>query len=231
MIKMMNQSAILNFRKWTRDLRIFGLLFFLFCSIHHQTDGMAQEARAMGTAVNALSVFPIMYNNRVMIGRIIMQAGILVLFCDAPFLANNQKGLMIRTKRKAFCMGQMLYIIYASIVYTAFLTILSCLTCISNMGVSANWGSYIESAVAGRNNKIIGNLYVCTTLVKQYSAIQAFVLQIILFILGAIFLGLFIYYLNLRFGSQVGLVGAGLLVGIGDIPVFFPYMEWINWYL
>ena len=155
-----HRIAKMHFRKWTKDPRYVVLFLFLLVTEQMQTEGMWEQAKTLGVSVNGLSVFPTMINNQVVLGPLIMLGGILLLFCDAPFWDKNQKAVMIRAKRKRYCMGTILYVFYASVLYVTVIVGGSLLMNIRNLGFSNEWGSYFESVAAGWNQDVVCSLLI-----------------------------------------------------------------------
>ena len=224
-----HRIAKMHFRKWTKDPRYVVLFLFLLVTEQMQTEGMWEQAKTLGVSVNGLSVFPTMINNQVVLGPLIMLGGILLLFCDAPFWDKNQKAVMIRAKRKRYCMGTILYVFYASVLYVTVIVGVSLLMNIRNLGFSNEWGSYFESVAAGWNQDVVGNLYIPSKMMLRFSAGEAFVYQFVLLLLGTFLFGLIMYYGNLMKKKYVGLLVCSLLIALGQFPEILVNSAWICW--
>lgn len=53
--------------------------------------------------------------------------GVVLLFCDAPFIEDEQPYIMLRSGRRIWFIGQMLYIVVASVLYLIVLYFISVL--------------------------------------------------------------------------------------------------------
>lgn len=220
--------VIQNFRKWLGNPRIYIMFFLVFVVIWHQMQGVGEKADSMGVAINGFALFPILYGNAVPIGRIILGIGCVLLFCDAPFLDNNQRFILARAGRRCFCIAQMSYIVLGSLLYTIFV-FLSQLVYVGNrIGFAKEWGTLFQT-ISLTDSHILGNMYISRRLITSFSVIEAFLHQVVLFFFVSIFLGLFLYLCNLMIGKKVGPVLASILVMVSRIPYFVPEMDWIYW--
>lgn len=217
-----------NIRKWSSNPRFLVLVLFLIVTFWHQLQGIADSAEKMEVGINVVTLFPMLYSNSVGLGRVIMGAGILLVFCDAPFIDRNQQFVISRAGKGRFCVAQILYIVITSAVYTCILAIAPCLFTKGRIGVSDEWGTLFRSTVQGGNG-ILGNIVISARMMERYSALEAFFYETSIFFLIALFLGLIIYLFNLLIGRMSGIVVAGILLVLGEIPYYFDNANWVYW--
>ena len=218
-----------NFRKWVVNPRYYILLVFVLTNYWHQMDGMLEQAKEIGAGMNAFSLFPVLYSNSLGMGRLILNAGVLLLFCDAPFIDRNQQFVITRSGKKIFGMAQILYIVCGAAIYTLVLAICPCIFTYGYVGISEDWGTLMRT-VELSNVPILGNIGVRRRMLELYSAKEAFLLQSALFFLIAVVLGLVVYLFNLLFQRMAGIIVAGILMLLGVLPYYFPFqLQWVYW--
>lgn len=218
-----------NFRKWIGNPRYYILFLFVITNFWHQMDGMLSQAKKIGSAFNAYSLFPILYSNSIGMGRLILNAGILFLFCDAPFIDRNQQFVITRSGKKIFGFAQIVYIILGAAVYTFVLAIFPCIFTYGYIGIANEWGTLMRT-ISLSNYPILGNIAVDSRMLQLFSAKQAFLLEISMFFLVSVMLGLVVYLFNLLFYRLTGIIVAGALMLLGVLPYYFPIkLQWVYW--
>ncbi len=209
--------TIQSFRKWTMDTRIYLLFLVVLLTIFSRTRELTHMVHTyMDCAINGFSIFPIIYSSGIGIAQFIILFCILLLYCNAPFFDNNQQFVVTRTGRRIWNMGQILYIQMAAFLFVLLLYFTAIVGCIPEVAFSiTSWGKALE--VLSRN-PVLEYLTINTTLIKQYTVIEAFFHQFFLLYLLTSFLGLLIYFCNLFFSEKIGLFIAGFICCIDFIP-------------
>ena len=149
--------------------------------------------------------------------KIVFMAPIVFIFCDAPFIDSNQSYVMLRTSRKKWCFGQVLYIYAGSVIY-AFVRFFS--TIVINIGHikwGTSWGKVLGSAGTSTVLSTLGINYttvkVPTIVIRYYTPAQAMFFSFLLMVLSFIFIGLLIYTVNVITKTNVaGTIIAGFFV-------------------
>jgi hypothetical protein len=203
-----------NLRKWIGNSRVIVafVIVFLFTLIY--TKGLWAVSDSVGEKLS-IYIFPFLTTYRYM--KIIYLFPLLLLFCDAPFIDSNQQFVMLRAGRKNWGMGQMLYIICASFLYTLFMVFSSIAVNIGHIDLNTSWGKAL--IVAGTTNicSLLGIQYdtvrISTSIVKYYTPAQAMFFSFLFLWMICTILGLIIYDLNIIFKSNIaGLFAAGFLI-------------------
>ena len=219
-----------NLRKWIGNSRIYiaFLIVFLFTLIY--TKGLWLLCGVTGEKLSPY-IFPFLTTYRYM--KIIYLFPLLLVFCDAPFIDNNQQFVMIRVGRKAWGIGQMLYIIAASFLYSLFMAISSVIVNIGYISWNISWGKTL--IIAGTTNIMsqLGIYYdtvkIPQIIVKYYTPLQAMFFSFLLMWMICIIIGLLIYDLNIIFKSNVvGIFVAGLLILITSLVDGNPVFTWYS---
>ena len=170
-------------------------------------------------------IFPFIYNNWYV--KILFLAPLLLIFCDAPFVDDNQPYVMIRSGRKCWSVGQIAYVVITSAVYFIFLFVISLLINLPHIELSWEWGKAFGTLANTDAARAMGVLNTVTSRTLYYfSPIQAVGFTFLLSWLCGIFLGMIVYLVNaLTNKRNLGVLAAAffLIISISKLPD-------LNWY-
>ncbi|MGB8455954.1 MAG: hypothetical protein WCD89_27020 [Anaerocolumna sp.] len=211
MVKKIFSIAMYSIRQWVTDPRIISLFVLMSMFVWNDFEVIGDLTGRTGIKTNPL-IFPFFSNDPVK--QLILLAGIVFLFSDAPFINKNQPYIIIRSKRIPWVLGQILYIIMASAIYFLFLMLISILVLLPyGTFATDGWGKIINTLAqtdAGRQiNLQFGITKEITTF---YSPWEAFGLSFLLNWGVACFLGLLMFVINLKFNRMLGLVVGGVIL-------------------
>ncbi len=159
--------------------------------------------------------------------QLVIMAGAVALFCDAPFKSSIQTYILPRAGYTAWTVGQYLYIVTLSFLYVCMILLASILPLLPNISFQDGWGKIwgtLARTVAGSQYGI--PFFVEDYLIGTYSPLQATVLSFLLSWACCVWLGLLTYFVNNVTGNYMGTflsVGFVLL----DITVA---NEWLPWF-
>lgn len=159
--------------------------------------------------------------------QLVIMAGAVALFCDAPFNSEIQKYILPRAGHTAWAVGQCMYIVVLSFFYVLTVLVFSILPLLPNLEFHNSWGK-IWGTLA-RSTVAMGYGIPFTTndyLIGTYTPLCATVLSFLLSWGCCIWLGLLTYILNYVTGRYIGtFVSAGFV--LMDITVA---NEWLPWF-
>ena len=124
-----------NFRRWRRSPQIwlaFGLGFVACFLLTNKTVLFAQE---QGTVMQLFEPFIWTFGDAKSI--LLISLCLLLLFADMPSLGAEVPLMLIRTTRRRWMTAQILYLALATVIFTAFLLLASCILC-AQYGYPAN---------------------------------------------------------------------------------------------
>lgn len=112
-------TAHANFRKWHKNPRIVlcFLLAFVFCFL--LSDKVMQFAESQDTTLQGLEAFIWTFGDPQSV--LAVSILLLLLFSDMPNLSNEVPYFIVRTDRKVWMLGQILYLITASFCFMLFI--------------------------------------------------------------------------------------------------------------
>jgi len=232
--------ALVNFRKWMVNPRIYTLAAVTVGFLSWHSAGLSQLSAAVGIDVTPW-VFPNLLTTSAMVA--VFTCFIMLFFCDAPFADSHTPFLIIRTGRRNWMIGQLLYIILASFIYTVFFLIMSVVVLLPNVQWDTGWGTILKTIAAnpgiGDNYGIKLTVFVHPLIVDMFSPIEATIISFGLFWLTSAFIGILILCGNVITGRTGGLVMAGVFLCISFFteylgPLTFGgywirYLSPINW--
>lgn len=202
-----------NIRKWKTDYRVWMLAILILLITHGQISEISRAAAYIGTAQTPW-IYPFLYAQFYM--KLIYTLPLLLLFCDAPFLDNNQGFLISRTGRTKWCFGQLLYIVLTSALYYLFIIFLTILFPLFQMDWTADWGAILQTL--SRTN-VMGELEITTFTINQnvlayFTPFQAMWFTFLVSWLSGVFLGFLVYACNICLQKKIfgGMVGGFLIL-------------------
>jgi len=157
--------------------------------------------------------------------KVLLYAGIIVLFCNAPFVSHLTPSVLLRGKRKGWIGGEIAYVFLVSFLYLAFLIILSMLCILPTVSLSELWGSSLYRIAGGSGIEhivYIRMLLLPSDLMNKVYPEYAMGYTVITAWLSFSLLGLLIMAANIGSGrKETGVVAAVALVAAD------PVVAWI----
>lgn len=159
--------------------------------------------------------------------QLVIMAGAVALFCDAPFKSEIHKYILPRAGYIAWAAGQCMYIVVLSFLYVFMILLFSILPLLPNIEFRNGWGK-IWGTLA---RYTVGSQYgipfsVDDYVIGVYTPLRATVLSFLLSWACCIWLGLTTYFLNNVADSYIGtFTSAGFV--LLDITVA---NEWLPWF-
>lgn len=159
--------------------------------------------------------------------QLVIMAGAVALFCDAPFNSDIQKYILPRAGRSPWAAGQCMYIIALSFLYVLMILLISILSLLPNLEFRDGWGKVWGTLARSMAIRQYGIQFIVDDyLVGAYTPIQATALSFLLSFECCVWLGLLTYFLNYVTRGYWGtFISAGFV--LMDITVA---NEWLPWF-
>lgn len=192
-----------NFRLWRRNPRIlitFALTFILCFLLSDKVVRFAQEHNTTMQLVEAFS-WSFGDSNSILLSSVLL----VMLFADMPFLSSGTPFYLVRTSRRIWITGQVLYTIAATAVYLLFILVSTMLLCMRQSFPANMWSP--TAAILGYTNA--GERLAIPTLVKTLEMSWSYpaMLTIFTLMLGyTLVMVLLMLTCNLRFGQAAGVI-------------------------
>ena len=196
-----------NFRQWRRNPRIlvtFALAFILCFLLSDQAVRFAVEHRPTMQAFEAC-IWTFGDRASILLSSLLL----VLLFADMPFLSSGTPFFLVRTNRRTWITGQMLYTAAATTVYLLFILLSTALICERQSYLANMWSP--TAAILGYSGA--GQQVALPALVKtlEMSWPYPVTLTIFFLMLGyALTLVFIMLFFNLRYGQTAGVLSVFL---------------------
>lgn len=192
-----------NFRLWRRNPRIlitFALTFILCFLLSDKVVRFAEDHNTTMQLVEAF-IWSFGDSNSILLSSVLL----VMLFADMPFLSSGTPFYLVRTSRRVWITGQVLYTIGATAVYLLFILASTMLLCMRQSFPANMWSP--TAAILGYTNA--GERLAIPALVKTLEMSWPYpaMATIFLLMLGyTLVMVLLMLACNLRFGQAAGVI-------------------------
>lgn len=199
-----------NLYKWVLNPRIYLVAVLLGAYFHSRIFPILQFCDHYEVGISPF-LFPFFLSDDHVV--LIVSLGAMLLFCDAPFIDLEQPYIILRAGRKNWVLGQIFYLIIASLFYTVFAFLVMLLLLLPKLELQFDWGKVIGTLVQTTTGSEFGiSIPFDRYIYFGYSPVEATVISVLLCFSVVLFLGVLMFYLNLRVNRMVGTIVSGLLV-------------------
>ncbi|MDR2736378.1 MAG: hypothetical protein LBB49_02305 [Gracilibacteraceae bacterium] len=200
----------LNIRKWPGNPRIYVIVLLLASFLLSLLVYVRRFCADADIGVTPW-LFPFLMDNPYLV--FIFMLGILLLFCDAPFVDSHQSSMIIRMGKTTWALGQIFYIMVASALYFATIFVLSNLLMLPHVGFSSGWGQIIGTLAQTNAGGAYGvPFFFSYRIMMDYSPFSAMAWCFCLSWLIGVFLGLVHFVINQSLGRGFGTALALFLI-------------------
>ena len=158
--------------------------------------------------------------------QVVIFAGLLGIFCDAPFEDDSYKYMLPRARKLGWSLGQILYILEVSFIYLVVIIGATIIPFIGNMCISERWGKIWGTL--GRTSagmEFCLNLGIANVVLESYRPLNAIILSFLLEYFGFVWIGLIVLFINKLTQKAVGTVVGAVLI-LMDICI---ENDWVGW--
>ena len=212
-----------HFRKWPRSPRIWMvfLIMMTYCTPYFTTT-IRQFCQDYDAACTGwLLPLALTVENR----RLWIMLLPMLLFCDAPFLDEQQPFLIVRTGRLRWGAGQILYIFAASAVFYLVSFLIMALMLLPYLEFSLDWGKVIRTLSQGYITQMYAMDPLPEAVILQYTPLQAMLLCGAGTWVASSFIGRLMFLCNLWARREGGILLAGCFEGLA---FFVERMAWFE---
>lgn len=214
-----------HMRMLTATMRIPVVMLMVACFVIQNLTPVVQFSKAVKIGITPYAL-PYLTNDYIC--QLIMIAGAVVLFCNAPFEDDEYFYMLPRAGRFSWGLGQVIYILEFALFYVLFLLFVSIIPFIGHLEFGMEWGKIwgtLAKTDAGTQYGIIFN--VSEYIVRQYEPMVALIISFLLEWACVSWIGLLIYFLNKITECSVGTF-AGAFVVLLDICISNGWVGWAN---
>lgn len=154
----------------------------------------------------------------------------MLLFCDAPFLDGQAPFVIIRTGRRGWIVGQILYVFLLSLLYTFWNCLTAVLLLIPDVAFEADWGKVLWTISANpdifQRVGVPGSFCPQGKIMELLPPMQAMAVSILLYWLGTVLIGMIILCFRVLTGRMIGIAISGVLT---VLAYFTCYLGRLNY--
>ena len=152
-----------NFLKWKRDYRVWFVFALEGFWVIYSLSGLVRYTLSLKKTLTPYLLAFLFFDASIANGllKVIVYFGLIVLVCNAPFCDSTLYYAMVRSKKKAWWLGNCLYIVVTSAVYLIFLSLVCAVVALPVATLKPFWGSVVQSLLvedAEVLNSYLGNL-------------------------------------------------------------------------
>lgn len=209
-------AAAGNFTRWRNNPRIFitfGLAFVLCFLLSSKAVDFAHEYKTTMQLVEPF-VWTFGDANSILLSSLLL----MLLFADMPFITPATPCYLVRTTRRAWLLGQVLYIVLATAVYLTFILVATSLLCMADSFIGNMWSE--TAAILGYSGA--GQAVALPAVVKTLEMSTPYECM------GTIYLLMLLYTLLMVFIMLVVNLKKGQFWGIASVFIFSLYGFLLN---
>ena len=202
--------ALCQLRQKTSTPRVWLILIMVGCFVLENLRPVLEFSHAVDVPVTPYA-FPHLTND--FICQLIIMAGAVMIFCDAPFEGSGTLYVLPRAGRFHWGLGQVLYIFMMSFLYILFLLLLSVLPFLGNLEFGTQWGKIWGTLAKTNAGMQFGLIFSVTEhMISEFQAPAALAGSLALEWACTAWLGLLIYALNKWTLSPAGTITGAFLI-------------------
>jgi hypothetical protein len=197
-----------NFRKWHKNPRIFVLFALSLILCFLLSDKAVQFAQEFGTTMQLAEAFVWTFGdaNSILLSSLLL----VLLFADMPFIDASTPYHLVRTDRKTWLCGQLLYVALATIIYVLFILLVTSLLCARISFIGNVWSE--TAAVLGYSGA--GKAIALPSSVKAMEISLPYGVMATIFVLMtfySLFIASVMMAVNIKFGQFWGVASVFIL--------------------
>jgi len=232
-IRQVLRTAKQGFLLWKRDVHIYASAVFVLTYLVIMERPFRQFAAAIGIATAPWLLPFLVYPG----GLALLMLVVVVLFSREPFGNYLFPFVLIRIGRVNWIVGKLVYVLAASAVYSAFVSLSSMAVLFPYARWTDAWGTVIDSYFLSSvpYDMGYGSAIQCVAYVYfELSPLKAMLLTNLLFFLTTFLLGTVIVFGNLVAGRKIGVLLAALLICFSLIVDIASYIsragDWLSYF-
>ncbi len=202
--------ALWHLKSWKGSVRTIVVLILAIVMTIYQSMEYLGYAKEIGSIVNCFEAYILVINNHMY--STVMFVLVLVLFSDAPFMDNNSLYVVSRIGRYRWCVGKILYIIIATIVFNLVCMLTTIVVSISYSYPGDIWSSAFLGVINGDAVELGHQaMFDNREVIYVYNPLKIALISMGLKILLNILMGMMLFVLNLANGKVLGYAVVSIL--------------------
>lgn len=224
-------SASINYKKMLINPRLYVVLAIAFIFQFYTFSACREVCEYLGKSITPW-VFPFFLGYPVLVTAVFGGLAML-LYCDAPFANDHTTFVVVRTGRRNWMIGQLIYIVTSSFLYTLWHILCSVLVLLPYITLTGDWGEVLwtisKNSGAFTEMGISIGFHPYEETLTASVPLQTMLISALLFWLGTMFLGVVILFFNSAVRKTSGLIAAGLLSVFAYFTSYFGSISIGGW--
>lgn len=202
--------ALWHLKSWKGSARTIVVLILAIVMTVYQSMEYIGYAKELGEIINCFETYILVINNHVY--STVMFVLVLVLFADAPFMDNNSLYVVSRIGRYRWCIGKILYIIIATVVFNLVCMITTVIVSIPHSYPGDIWSRTFIGVLDGDAvTKGYQAMFDNREVVYIFNPLKIALISMGLKILLNILMGMLLFVLNIVNGKVLGYAVVSIL--------------------
>lgn len=226
-VRQANKICINRVAGSLKDARFYVALLLFFVMIFSMVSPIRDMALQTGYR-SAPWVFPFVVQNYFI--QMIVMLGFVLLFCDAPFQTEESPYMIVRTGRRVWLSGQIMYIVCISFVFTFAIVLVTVLPLLPYIYVKNEWGRLLGTLAQTDAAVMMGTIKLDYSLQLNYTPVAAIGSAFGLVWLNGILAGVLIMFFNLILKRIAGTIAGGILAFMPYVAIGFSNLRIIRYF-
>lgn len=156
MYKKAYSVAKINFQRWKNDQRVWIIFIFVGVLLVRELWGLTRYGLDEQLECTGYLLCIVFNGGKISVGflKTMLYLGCLLLLCDAPFIYQITPYVVLRSRRESWWMGECLYILAATFLYTFFILLVSTLVVLPVATFGDSWGKVIQDFAFGNSSTL-----------------------------------------------------------------------------
>ncbi len=221
-MKIVNKAflcCVLRLKQWKKDRTIILLFLTDFILIFYYTRDIYSFLKLIREPISPWLFTAIYSDHIVSMGllKVLLYFGVVLLFCNAPFIDRLYMPVVLRSGRTSWSIGQTIYIVLASLLYTIFIFVSSIIVIFPRLTFSTEWGKVIGTLALTDASFEVPLLIFPWKVITNYQPMEATALGLLLVWITCILIGMILFCLNSIFSRRIGICLCCLLILIDPV--------------
>lgn len=202
--------SLFHIKSWIINPRTYAIAICIILYLHSILAPIIQFCLISGYNITPY-LFPYIMCQPITV--VLIMLAIVLLFCDAPFIGEEQPYLIMRSGRLPWLFGTIIYIALVSIIFFLVVVLFTIVIILPVADLSLGWGKVIGTFAQTMIASQYGiSIPFSQIIFASYTPQQAMTITFLNSCLIAFMLGMIIFVLNLKFGKSIGTITAVIIV-------------------
>lgn len=199
-MKILRMTRI-NLMRWRDDPKYAVVAIFTIVQMWQRVGGMSDYAELLGTTIHPW-VFPFLMHGGIVITPLLLSYVILIV--DAPFRNRQQRYILLRTGKRTWLAGQIVYQFILSLSFSLLILVCSVVFMIPRLSFSLDWGDFLTTISLDGLPQAYGTLSPQYSVIRGNSALEVMLRVFTTFTFSCFLLGMIVMLSNLWLNKSVG---------------------------